>query len=100
MQFHIKPQTKSCSRKPPRAITATSGKSTAGLVAALVAAEKTELAAAVKAGDLTQAQADRITTGLQARVAAMVNGTRPAHDGPGDHHGPNGFRPAAAGTHI
>jgi hypothetical protein len=79
---------------------ATSGKSTAGLVAALVAAEKTEIAAAVKAGKLTQAQADQITTGLQARVTAMVNGTRPAHDGRGDHDGPNGFRPAAAGTHI
>jgi len=79
---------------------ATSGKSTAGLVAALVAVEKTELAAAVKAGDLTQAQADQISTGLQARITAMVNGKRPAHDGPGDHDGPNGFRPAAAGTHI
>ena len=61
---------------------ATNGKSTAGLVAALVAAEKTELAAAVKAGDLTQAQADQISSGLQARVTALVNGTRPAHDGP------------------
>ena len=79
---------------------ATSGKSTAGLVAALVAAEKTELAAAVKAGDLTQAQADQISTGLQARVTAMVNGQRPAHDGPGHDHSPNGFRPAGADTHI
>src|SRR3954454_15316094 len=79
---------------------ATSGKSTAGLVAALVAAEKTELAAAVKAGDLTQAQADEISSGLQARVTAMVNGQRPAHEGPGDDHGPpNGFKPTA-GTHI
>jgi hypothetical protein len=79
---------------------ATSGKSTAGLVAALVGAEKTELAAAVKAGDLTQAQADQISSGLQARVTALVNGTRPAHDGPGDHDGPSGFRAAPAGTHI
>jgi hypothetical protein len=79
---------------------ATSGKSTAGLVAALVAAEKTDLAAAVKAGDLTQAQADQISSGLQARVTALVNGTRPAHDGPGDHDGPSGFRAAPAGTHI
>ena len=39
---------------------ATSGKSAAGLVAALVAAEKTEIAAAVTAGRLTQAQADAI----------------------------------------
>lgn len=79
---------------------ATSGKSTAGLVAALVAAEKTELAAAVKAGYLTQAQADQITTGLQARVTAMVNGQRPAHDGPDHDGGPSGFRPSAGGTHI
>jgi hypothetical protein len=78
---------------------ATSGKSTAGLVAALVAAEKTELAAAVKAGRLTQAQADQITTDVQARVTAMVNGRRPAHDGPGHDGGPNGFR-QAGGTHI
>ena len=38
---------------------ATSGKSAAGLIDALVAAEKTELAAAVTAGTLTQAQADQ-----------------------------------------
>ena len=77
----------------------TSGKSTAGLVAALVAAEKAELATAVKAGDLTQAQADQIAAGLQARVTAMVNGQRPPHDG--DHDGgPNGFRPATSGTHV
>jgi hypothetical protein len=82
---------------------ATSGKSTAGLVAALVAAEKTELAAAVKAGTLTQAQADQISAGLQARVTAMVNGQRPAHDGlgPDQHDGaPDGFRTAPTGTHI
>jgi hypothetical protein len=79
---------------------ATSGKTSAGLVAALVAAQKTELAAAVKAGHLTQAQADQIATGLQTRVTALVNGTRPAHDGPGHDGGPSGFRPAAAGNHI
>ena len=39
---------------------ATSGKSSAGLIDALVAAEQTELAAAVTAGTLTQAQADQI----------------------------------------
>src|SRR3954471_18462778 len=67
---------------------ATSGKSTAGLIAALVAAEKTELAAAVKAGRLTQAQADQIESDLQARVTAHVNNTRPPHDGPGHDGGP------------
>jgi hypothetical protein len=84
---------------------ATSGKSTAGLIAALVAAEKNELAAAVKAGRLTQAQADQIASGLQARVTAHVNNTRPphggpGHGGPGHDGGPSGFRPAAAGTQI
>jgi urease accessory protein UreF len=70
----------------------TSGKSASGLVDALVAAEKVELAAAVTAGRITQAQADQITPTLNARFTALVNGTRPAHD---DHRG---FRPAAAPT--
>ena len=66
---------------------ATSGKSAAGLVAALVAAEKTEIADAVKANKLTQAQADAITANLQQRFTDLVNGVRPDH-GPG---GPRGF---------
>jgi hypothetical protein len=83
--------------------TATSGKSTAGLIDALVAAEKVELAAAVTAGTITQAQSDQIATTLTARFTALVNGTRPAHDG----HGAPGLRPGfkaatppATGTHI
>lgn len=83
---------------------ATSGKSTAGLVAALVAAEKTELTTAVKAGTITQAQSDQIASTLTARFTALVNGTRPAHD----DHGQGlrqGFKsrtaPASSsGTHI
>jgi len=66
--------------------TATSGKSTAGLVAALVAAEKTEIAGKVASGRLTQAQADQLTATLTARFTDFVNGLRPA-GGPG----PNGF---------
>ena len=66
---------------------ATNGKSTSGLVAALVAAEKTEIAAAVTGGKLTQAQADQITPTLTQRFTDFVNGVRPA-GGPG----PNGFR--------
>ena len=76
---------------------ATSGKSAAGLIDALVAAEKTELAAAVTAGTITQAQSDQIAATLKARFTALANGTRPAHDG---WHGTlrQGFAPR--GTHI
>lgn len=86
---------------------ATGGKSVAGLIDALVAAEKTELAAAVKAGTITQAQSDQIATTLTDRFTALVNGTRPAHEG--WHEGrlrpgfaPRGTIPAApaSGTHI
>ena len=89
---------------------ATSGKSKAGLIAALVAAEKTELAAAVKAGTITQAQADQITTDLTQRFTDLVNGVRGPGGPDGDHHGhgfggpppapgTNGYR-ALPGTHI
>ena len=82
---------------------ATSGKSVAGLIDALVAAEKTELAAAVTAGRITQAQADQITSGLTAHVTAEVNGT--AHGpggpgGPGFGHGPGGDELTAAATYL
>jgi hypothetical protein len=70
--------------------TATAGKSTAGLVAALVAAEKTEIAGKVTSGALTQAQADQLTATLTARFTDMVNGVRPA-DGPG-HEGHGSFK--------
>jgi F0F1-type ATP synthase delta subunit len=94
---------------------ATTNKSTAGLIDALVAAEKTELAAAITAGKLTQAQSDQMTTNLKARFTDLVNGVHPAHadGGPdgdhGDHrdHGGFGAPPASGsssapttGTHI
>jgi hypothetical protein len=60
---------------------ATSGKSTAGLIAALVAHEQTEIADAVKAGKLTQVQADQITASLQQRFTDFVNNIRPPHGG-------------------
>ena len=68
---------------------ATSGKSTAGLIAALVAAEKTEIADAVKANKLTQVQADAITANLQQRFTDLVNGVHTDHGfgGPGGPHG-------------
>jgi predicted RNA-binding protein associated with RNAse of E/G family len=78
----------------------TSGKSTAGLIDALVAHEKAELADAVKAGKLTQAQADTISSALTQRVTDFVNGKRPAFaPGPGfgfGHHGPGADFEAAA----
>jgi hypothetical protein len=88
---------------------ATGGKSSAGLIDALVAAEKTELAAAVTAGRLTQAQADQITPNLKARFTDLVNGVHPPHAdvGPGGDHGGFGAPPASGsavapttGTHI
>ena len=62
---------------------ATSGKSKAGLIAALVAAENSHLAQAVKDGQLTQAQADAMSANIEARVTDLVNGKMPARpDGP------------------
>jgi hypothetical protein len=78
---------------------ATNGKSVAGLVSALVAAEKTELASAVTANRLTQAQADQIAATLQQHVTDLVNGVRPAggpHGAPFSGHGQApGLDPAA-----
>ena len=91
---------------------ATSGKSSSGLIDALVAAEQTELQAAVTAGRLTQAQADALAANLKDRVTSMVNGVRPAHGafgghgGFGGHDGFGGAPPAGSstqpgsGTHI
>ena len=56
---------------------ATAGKSAAGLVAALVTHEKQELADAVTAGRLTQAQSDKLAATLQQRFQDFVNGTLP-----------------------
>lgn len=69
---------------------ATSGKSKAGLVAALVAHEQSELNQAVKDGRLTQAQATAMSANLETRITQLVDGTLPSHpDGPppGDRDG-------------
>jgi hypothetical protein len=74
---------------------ATSGKSAAGLVDALVADETTAIKAAVTAGTLTQAQADELLANLKAHETAEVNGTF-EHD-----RGPGGPPPSApGGTHV
>jgi len=68
---------------------ATAGKSKTGLIAALVADEKSHLAQAVKDGRLTQAQADALSANIESRVTDEVNGTLPQRpDG-----GPHGFGP-------
>jgi predicted DNA-binding protein (UPF0251 family) len=75
-------------------VTQDKGKSVDGLVAAMVSEEKAELAAAVKAGRLTQAQSDAIQADLKARVTDLVNGKLPA---PPDRGGPGfGFGPPPA----
>jgi hypothetical protein len=61
--------------------------SQATLVDKLVAAEKTRIAAAVKAGRLTQAQADSMTADLTARVTQRVTSTRPMMGDRGQHRG-------------
>jgi len=62
---------------------ATAGKSKAGLVAALVADEKSHLTEAVKVGRLTESQADAMAANIEARVTDLVNGTLPERpDGP------------------
>jgi len=71
---------------------ATDGKSVDGLVAAIVAAEKKELAAAVADDELTEAQQTEMLANLEERVTDMANGVRPP--GPG---GPEAM-PTAAGA--
>ena len=56
---------------------ATSGKSTAGLIDAIVAAEKKQLTTAQSSGKLTQAQTTQLLSGLTQRVTSFVNGQRP-----------------------
>jgi hypothetical protein len=53
----------------------TSGRSAAGLIAAMVAAEKQQIEQAVTAGTLTRAQADQTESALEQRVADRVNGS-------------------------
>lgn len=52
---------------------ATSGKSSAGLIDALVAAAKKEIQAAVTGGKLTQSQASAFESNLEHRITAFVN---------------------------
>jgi len=71
------------------------GSKTSGLIAALVNHEKQEIADAVTAGKLTQAQADQIVPTLTQRFTDFVNGVRPL-GGPGYGFGPGNDLDAAA----
>ena len=82
---------------------ATSGKSAAGLIDALVATQRAQIAAAVKSGRLSQAFADRITADLKARITDQVNGTfGPGRGGFGPRDGqvPQAPQSATPPTHI
>jgi hypothetical protein len=70
--------------------------SVSSLVSAMVTASETELAAAVKDGHLTQAQANTMKSTLTQRITDRVNDVRPDR-GPG--HGPRGAdRSPASGS--
>ena len=82
------------------------GISKSDLINKLVAAAKADIAADVKAGRLTQAQADKITANLQARITERVDHVGPGprmgrpHGGPmmGDPDGGDAPPPPASGT--
>ena len=64
------------------------GKTVDGLKKALTADAKTKLDAAVKAGTITQAQADELLKRTTDHLDDLVNGKFGPHgDGDGDHHG-------------
>ena len=81
------------------------GKTTDGLVQALVDSAKEKLDAAVKAGRLTRAQADAMLAGLEARITDFVNGRFPGTSGRAPRHArfpprPRGVLRTAARTLI
>jgi hypothetical protein len=78
-------------------IAATQKVSVDTLVTAVVDAEKAELAAQVKAGRLTQAQADSIGSTLTQRITDLVNGVGRGAGGFG-HWGPGRQAPGQAPT--
>lgn len=70
------------------------GKTVDGLEKALTSAAKTKFDAAVKAGKITQAQADDMLKRMTDRLDDLVNGKMPARgDGDGGHHGFGGPPP-------
>jgi hypothetical protein len=67
------------------------GKTADGLIAAMVAAEKKELDAAVTSGRITRAQEDQMVSNLKARITDLVNRTGPPQGSQG-FRGHEGFR--------
>ena len=54
------------------------GKTVAGLIAVMLAAQKKRLASAVASGFLTDDQAQQIESSMASRIKDLVNGIRPA----------------------
>lgn len=77
------------------AVATDEGVSLQTVIDAIVAVEKTEIAAAVEAGRITQAQADEILPNVTAHVTDMVN--RVPGEGPGGRHGGPGGRHGGPG---
>ena len=92
------------------AVAKTKGVDVRKVIDAIVASDKAEFAAAVKAGTMTQAQADQMVANLTTHVTNEVNGVAggpggrggfggPGHDGKGPNSGtPNASPSASAGT--
>jgi hypothetical protein len=76
------------------------GVSKSNLIKGLVDAAKAQLAADVKAGTLTQAQADQVAAGLTERITERVDraGRGFGRGGPGGSGGPGGRGPAGGGS--
>ena len=72
------------------------GKTVDGLVDAIVAQAKTKVDAAVKAGKLTQSEANEMLAGLEARITDLVNGRFPAPPFGGHERGFRGFHGGGA----
>ena len=70
-------------------VAATKSITKATLIDKLVAATKTQLAADVKSGEITQAQSDTVTSTLTADVTRRVDEVHQGHGGRG-HHGDRG----------
>ena len=68
------------------------GKTADGIVQALLDQAKERIDAAVRAGRLTQTDADDLLLGLKARISDLVNGRFPHPDGFRHTHGFRGFR--------